>query len=81
MVTKETKPKLYEQSDFSSLCQIWQEKKPVAMVSTDNCSHNGDKLYAAISAFAAWTRKQKAEEGFEEYINSDKSFFLHGADR
>lgn len=51
-------------------------KKPVAMVSTDNCSHNGDKLYAAISAFAkAWTENKKAEEGFEEYINSDKASF------
>ena len=51
-------------------------KKPVAMVSTDNCSHNGDKLYAAISAFAkAWTENKKAEEGFEEYINSDKVSF------
>ena len=27
-------------------------KKPIAMVSNDNCSHNGDKLYAAISTFA-----------------------------
>lgn len=51
-------------------------KKPVAMVSTDNCSHNGDKLYAAISAFAkAWTENKKAEEGFEKYINSDKVSF------
>lgn len=51
-------------------------KKPVAMVSTDNCSQNGDKLYAAISAFAkAWTENKKAEEGFEEYINSDKVSF------
>lgn len=51
-------------------------KKPIAMVSTDNCSHNGDKLYAAISAFAkAWTENKKAEEGFEEYINSDKVSF------
>ena len=25
---------------------------PIAMVSTDNCSHNGDKLRAAMSAFA-----------------------------
>lgn len=51
-------------------------KKPVAMVSTDNCSHNGDKLYAAISAFEkAWTENKKAEEGFEEYINSDKVSF------
>ena len=28
---------------------------PIAMVSTDNCSHNGDKLYQAVHAFAeAW---------------------------
>ena len=27
-------------------------EKPIAMVSTDNCSHNGDKLYAAVNAFA-----------------------------
>ena len=26
---------------------------PIAMVSMDNCSHNGDKLYAAVNAFAA----------------------------
>lgn len=31
--------------------------KPIAMVSTDNCSHNGDKLYAAIDEFAkAWSK-------------------------
>lgn len=30
-------------------------QKPIAMVSMDNCSHNGDKLAAAITAFAkAW---------------------------
>ncbi len=38
---------------------------PVAMVSTDNCSHNGDKLYQAIRAFAeAWK-----DEGFLAWIN------------
>ena len=37
---------------------------PIAMVSTDNCSHNGDKLKAAMSAFAeAW-----GDEGFIAYI-------------
>lgn len=35
-----------------SLCEISGRKKPVAMVSMDNCSHNGDKLYAAINTFA-----------------------------
>lgn len=45
-------------------------EKPIAMVSTDNCSHNGDKLYAAIDAFAkAWCENNKVEEGFVSYIN------------
>lgn len=44
--------------------------KPIAMVSTDNCSHNGDKLYAAIHAFAqAWTKNGKADPGFADYVN------------
>lgn len=51
-------------------------KKPIAMVSTDNCSHNGDKLYAAVSAFAkAWVENQKADPGFAEYVDSDKVSF------
>ena len=37
---------------------------PIAMVSTDNCSHNGDKLKAAMTAFAeAW-----GDQGFQAYI-------------
>ena len=48
-------------------------QKPVAMVSMDNCSHNGDKLYAAVVAFAEkWAENGKAEAGFVDYIN-DKS--------
>ena len=41
---------------------------PIAMVSTDNCSHNGDKLKAAMTAFAeAW-----GDEGFKAYIEDGK---------
>ena len=45
---------------------------PLAMVSTDNCSHNGDKLKAAMAAFAkAW-----GDEGFQAYIlNGEKVSF------
>lgn len=47
--------------------------KPIAMVSTDNCSHNGDKLFAAVNAFAEkWVENGLAEEGFKAYIQ-DKS--------
>ena len=45
-------------------------QKPVAMVSMDNCSHNGDKLYAAVVAFAEkWAANGKVEAGFVDYIN------------
>lgn len=46
-------------------------EKPLAMVSMDNCSHNGDKLYDAILAFAKkWTENGLAEEGFLQYIQA-----------
>ena len=46
-------------------------EKPIAMVSMDNCSHNGDKLYAAVSAFARkWCAAGKAEPGFLSYVRS-----------
>ena len=36
----------------------------------DNCSHNGDKLYAAVSAFAsAWQDNGLIEDGFVSYVN------------
>jgi fructuronate reductase len=48
-------------------------KLPIAMVITDNCSHNGEKLYAAIYDFAkAWADNGKIDAGFVDYIN-DKS--------
>lgn len=46
------------------------ERKPIAMVSMDNCSHNGDKLYAAINAFAEkWEAGGLVEKGFKAYVN------------
>jgi fructuronate reductase len=47
-------------------------EKKIAMVSTDNCSHNGDKLHAAVSSFAKeWVKNGKAEAGFEAYIEDE----------
>ena len=44
-------------------------KKPIAMVSMDNCSHNGDKLFAAVDAYAnKWVENGLVEEGFKAYI-------------
>ena len=45
-------------------------EKPIAMVSMDNCSHNGDKLYAAMNTFAReWEKRGLATEGFIAYVN------------
>lgn len=42
---------------------------PIAMVSMDNCSHNGDKLQAAVWAFAdAWCEKGLTEKDFLAYV-------------
>ncbi len=42
---------------------------PVTMVSMDNCSHNGEKLYNAVSTIAkAWADLGKVESGFVDYI-------------
>lgn len=46
-------------------------KLPVAMVSMDNCSHNGDKLFHAVEAYAKhWTENGTAEAGFYDYITN-----------
>lgn len=46
-------------------------KLPIAMVSMDNCSHNGDKLFLAVHSFAKeWCRNGYAEPGFLEYVEN-----------
>ncbi len=49
-------------------------KLPIALVSMDNCSHNGDKVAAAVKAFAdAWCEKGLAEAGFAAYVRDPKA--------
>lgn len=46
-------------------------QKPIAMVSMDNCSHNGTKLYNAVSGFAAtWADNGLVEKEFVSYIDN-----------
>lgn len=48
---------------------------PMAMVSMDNCSHNGEKLETVVSAFAgAWIERGFVDAGFEQYIKQKVSF-------
>ncbi len=43
---------------------------PIAMVSMDNCSHNGDLLKNAISTFAKeWSRSGLADKDFADYVH------------
>lgn len=49
-------------------------KLPLALVSMDNCSHNGDRLKAAVLTFAEeWTKSGKAEPAFLAYVNDVSS--------
>ena len=42
---------------------------PIAMVSMDNCSHNGDKVYAAVTRFAEeWCKNGLVPEEFVAYV-------------
>lgn len=43
---------------------------PLAWVSMDNCSHNGEKLHFAVSTFAReWADRGLVEPGFPEYVD------------
>ena len=43
---------------------------PIAMVSMDNCSHNGTRLYNAVNEFAhEWEDRGFVKSGFSAYIN------------
>lgn len=66
------KPSSYIGKVVSLLYSRYQAgEKPIAMVSMDNCSHNGDKLYAAVNAFAEkWTENGTTDAGFLAYVNN-----------
>ena len=64
------RPKSYMGKIAALLYARYQSgRKPVAMVSMDNCSHNGTRLYEAVSAFAIeWSGNGRTEPGFADYI-------------
>jgi fructuronate reductase len=46
---------------------------PLACVSMDNCSHNGDKLFATVETFAkGWMENGAASAGFLDYMRDKK---------
>ncbi|MCD8145945.1 MAG: mannitol dehydrogenase family protein [Clostridiales bacterium] len=47
---------------------------PLAVVSMDNCSHNGEKLQASVLEIAkAWLDKGYVEQGFMDYLTDEKT--------
>ena len=47
-------------------------KLPVALVSMDNCSHNGDKVKAGVMAYAEkWAEMGLVPAGFVEYVKDE----------
>lgn len=48
-------------------------KYPIAVVSMDNCSHNGEKLMSSIVTMAQeWEKKGFVDAGFIAYLNDEK---------
>ncbi|PHV71191.1 mannitol dehydrogenase [Sporanaerobium hydrogeniformans] len=63
----------YFMGKLTALCyeRYLNGKKPIALVSMDNCSHNGTKLYEAVSTYAkVWAEKGLVEADFVNYINN-----------
>lgn len=64
-------------SAMAVVCALLNErykanKAPVAVVSMDNCSHNGEKLQSSIVTMAKeWLEKGYVEKGFLEYITDE----------
>ncbi|MDR0290979.1 MAG: mannitol dehydrogenase family protein [Treponema sp.] len=58
---------------IAALCheRYMRGAQPLALVSMDNCSHNGDKLFAAVEVFAkGWAENGKADSGFADYVRN-----------
>lgn len=48
-------------------------KAPLAVVSMDNCSHNGEKLQSSVLTMAEeWKEKGFVDEGFVAYLSDEK---------
>lgn len=59
---------------IAALCykRFKKNAAPLALVSMDNCSHNGDKLKAGIMAFVeAWEKEGLVEEEFVLYMKDE----------
>ncbi|MEG1108525.1 MAG: mannitol dehydrogenase family protein [Hydrogenoanaerobacterium sp.] len=69
-----TKPTTYL-GKVTALCyeRYKAGESPLALLSMDNCSHNGDRLHSAVNDYAEkWSERGLVENGFLKYINDNK---------
>ncbi len=62
---------------LAALCyeRFHNGRLPLTLVSMDNCSHNGTRLYEAVTAFAKqWTDNGIAEPEFLTYVKEDIAY-------
>ena len=65
-------------SAMAVVCALLNErykagKAPIAVVSMDNCSHNGEKLQSSVVSMAKeWLDKGYVDNGFVDYITDEK---------
>lgn len=65
-------------SAIAVVCALLNErykanKFPIAVVSMDNCSHNGEKLkFSVVTIAKEWLKKGYVEAGFIDYITDEK---------
>lgn len=66
-------PKSYMGKVASLLYERYENGKvPLALVSMDNCSHNGTRLYNAINDYAKnWAENNHVDKGFVDYVNDE----------
>ncbi|WMJ87864.1 mannitol dehydrogenase family protein [Anaerocolumna sp. MB42-C2] len=51
------------------------DRLPLTLVSMDNCSHNGTRLFEAVTTFAdKWVENGMVEEGFNNYVRENISY-------
>lgn len=64
-------------SAMAVVCALLNERyqaggQPLAVVSMDNCSHNGEKLQQAVLTMAQeWNKKSFVEDGFLAYLSDE----------
>lgn len=68
-----------EQSDSTSTGAVLSGGTPVAVVSMDNCSHNGEKLKTSVlTVVEEWEKRGFVTKEFADWVNNEEKCHFHG---